>query len=563
MAALFPPYALDPDYQAAGAVRLGLLRERETLQLLGAALPGGYTVFHSTHIAWRQHGTPRQREADFLVVNQAGDVLMVEQKAGHLDEGPEGLGKTYDGTQKSVVRQCNEIADALRERFKVAYGASLNVGVLLYCPDHRIRNLALAGLTPAQIVDAPDRRGLVQRIRALLPEGRPNADRFGQVRDFLAQELKAKFDPAAEAEFGERVMTRLTDNLLGFLMRLEMTPFRLRVEGAAGCGKTRMVTAFAEGWRAEAKRVLVACFNRTLADKLRRALPDDVVVETVHGVARGLLRAAEREPDIPAHAGDRGFWSRMLAEATDVALAEVPADWRFGALVVDEGQDIDQAGADMLNLLLAEGGRIVWLGDENQRLYEAPPVTLRDFVTCRNRDNYRSPQRISQFLRHLLPIPFDARNPVPGDEVHIEEVADADLPATLAARIDRLCMQGFAADEIVVLTGHGQSSSAVFPLDRLGAHAPRRFTGFTAEGVAQFSGGDVPVETLWRFKGQQAPAVILCEFDGDLGQPATVRKLYSAATRATRRLEILLPRGSALLAPLRRAAGQANATVPA
>jgi hypothetical protein len=33
VATLFPPYALDPDYLDAGSDRLGLLRERERLQL--------------------------------------------------------------------------------------------------------------------------------------------------------------------------------------------------------------------------------------------------------------------------------------------------------------------------------------------------------------------------------------------------------------------------------------------------------------------------------------------------------------------------------------------------
>jgi hypothetical protein len=559
MATLFPPYALDPDYLDAGSDRLGLLRERETLQLLGAALPAAYTIFHSTHLAWRENGTLRKREADFLVVNQAGDVLMIEQKSGHLDETPEGLTKTYDGTRKSVVRQCNEIADALHERFKSAYGVPLNVGVLLYCPDHRIQSFAIAGLAPAQIIDAPDRRGLVQRIRALLPEGRPNAERLEQVRAMLSQELVAKPDPAAQAELGERVLTRLTDDLLDFLMRLEMTPYRLRVDGAAGCGKTRMVTAFAECWRTEGYRVLVACFNRTLADELRGALPADVVVETVHGVARGLLEAAGRDPDIPAHAADRGFWSRMLADATDLALAEVPPAWRFDALVVDEGQDMQQDGADVLQLLLPEHGKIVWLEDENQRLYEAPPASLAGFVTWRNRDNYRSPQRIARFLQSLLPISFNARNPVPGDPVHVREVAEADLAATIGERIDHLCAVGYAPDEIVVLTGHGQVTSLVFQKDRLGTHTTRRFRGFTPDGAAQYSDGEIQVETLWRFKGQQAAALILCEFDGDLGEATTARKLYCAATRATRRLEVLVPRGCAMLAPLRHAAGQANA----
>jgi hypothetical protein len=366
VAVLFPTFALEPDQLADSSERLGLLRERETLQWLGAALPASYIVFHSTHLAWRERGVLRKREADFLVVNQAADVLMIEQKTGALDEMPEGLAKTYEGTRKSVVLQCNEIADALRERFRSAHGVALNVGILLYCPDHRIRSFAIAGLTPAQIIDTPDRRGLVQRIRGLLPEGRPNPERLARSRAMLSQE-RADVSPEAQAEFGGRVMTRLTDGLLDFLMGLEMNPYRLRIDGAAGSGKTRMVTAFAERWRCDGRHVLVACFNRTLADELRGALPSEVAIETVHGIARGVLAAAGRDPDIPSHATDSSFWERLLAEATDVVLADVPAAWRFDALVVDEGQDMQQDGLELLYLLLPKDGDIVWLEDENQR----------------------------------------------------------------------------------------------------------------------------------------------------------------------------------------------------
>jgi hypothetical protein len=374
----------------------------------------------------------------------------------------------------------------------------------------------------------------------------------------LSQELRADLSPEAQAEFGGRVMTQLTGGLLDFLMGLEMTPYRLRIDGAAGCGKTQMVTAFAERWRCDGRRVLVACFNRPLADELRGALPSEVAVETVHGIARGVLAAAGRDADIPSRAADPSFWERLLAEATDLLLADVPAAWRFDALVVDEGQDIQQDGLELLRLLLPEEGDILWLEDENQRLYDTPPVAMRGFVTWRSRDNFRSPLRIARFLQALLPITFIARNPLPGDTVHVQEVARADLLEALGMRVQALCTAGYAPDQIVVVTGRGRASSEVLRADRIGGRSVRRFTGFTPDGVALYSEGELQVETLWRFKGQQTSALILCEFDGDLKDPATARKLYCAATRATMRLEILVARGSSLLPPLRTAAGRAN-----
>jgi AAA domain len=562
MATLFPPYALDPDQFASASERVGLLRERETLQSLATTLPPSYTVFHSTHLAWREDGRLRKREADFLVVNQAGEALMVEQKTGRLEETLAGLTKSYDGHSKSVVTQCHEIVDSLRGRFRDGYGVSLKIDFLLFCPDHVVRNPAIAGLAPQQIVDAPKRRALVQTIRRLLPEGRPDADRFAKVRAMLSQDLALTVDPHAQAAEGVRLMTRLTDGLLDFLTGLEMAPYRLRVDGAAGCGKTQMVCAFAERWRATGQRVLVACFNRPLADELRAALSAEVTVDTVHGIARRLLESGGAPIDIAARATEQDFWSEMLAKAIDVALDSAPHSLRFDALVVDEGQDMQPDGYELLHLLLPEDGDIIWLEDENQRLYSTPPVTAAGFVMWRCRDNYRSPQRIARFLQAALPVPFVARNPLHGDPVFVHDIAPASLIATLGARIERLRTAGYEPDQIVVLTGRGQTGSVVMQAEMLGPYVTRRAAGFTPDGTARYTAGELRVETLWRFKGQQAPAILLCEFDGDLADQATIRRLYCAATRATAHLEIFVPKGSALLPQLHQAAGRANGAVP-
>ena len=265
MATLHPPYALDPNHFDHDATRLGLVRERETLNWLATASPAGYVVFHSTHLAWMENGAPRKSEADFLVLSPAGRVVMIEQKTGPLEETPGGLMKHQDGVAKSVVTQCHKITDRLRDRFqKITYNESLIIDFLLFCPDYRVRDFAAAGLNEIQIVDAPRRAELISRIRRLMANEPPNAARFAQVRDLLAQTIAVAIDPQAQATAGARILTRLTDGLLGVLGGLEMTPYRLRIDGAAGCGKTRMVAGFAERWRAEGRRVLVACYNRPL-----------------------------------------------------------------------------------------------------------------------------------------------------------------------------------------------------------------------------------------------------------------------------------------------------------
>jgi superfamily I DNA and RNA helicase len=62
--------------------------------------------------------------------------------------------------------------------------------------------------------------------------------------------------------------------------------------------------------------------------------------------------------------------------------------------------------------------------------------------------------------------------------------------------------------------------------------------GFDAEGNAQWSGGSLLVDSVLRFKGQAADAVVVTEVDfAELG-PRERRRLFVALTRA--RLQVAL-----------------------
>jgi hypothetical protein len=69
-------------------------RELETLQELRGRLPGAYTIFHGVHWSREYRGYTVFGELDFVIVNQAGKALLIEQKNGPLDETDDGLVKT-------------------------------------------------------------------------------------------------------------------------------------------------------------------------------------------------------------------------------------------------------------------------------------------------------------------------------------------------------------------------------------------------------------------------------------------------------------------------------------
>jgi hypothetical protein len=87
------------------SLSLGETAEIRTLHALQNSLPSAYTVFHSVH--WSRDAAYKTAfgEADFIVVNKSGDVVVIEQKSGALDESADGLIKRYSDGQKNVAVQ--------------------------------------------------------------------------------------------------------------------------------------------------------------------------------------------------------------------------------------------------------------------------------------------------------------------------------------------------------------------------------------------------------------------------------------------------------------------------
>jgi superfamily I DNA and RNA helicase len=97
-----------------------------------------------------------------------------------------------------------------------------------------------------------------------------------------------------------------------------------------------------------------------------------------------------------------------------------------------------------------------------------------------------------------------------------------------------------------VLSYRGRESSVLAQLDQLGPHRIKRFTGkYDLFGNPEYREGDVLLDSIYRFKGQSAPCVILTEIDFDTLDARAARKLFVGATRATMKLLLVASARSA------------------
>jgi hypothetical protein len=531
-------------------------RELETLGRLEAGLPDSVTVFHGVHWTRVERGFAAIGEIDFVVIAPSGRLLLIEQKTGFLDETPEGLVKRHLGGRRNIRLELDRTLDALRKRLTPVTGGELPaIDYLLYCPDYAVREPGSAGIDPAQIVDARSRVGLATRVRELLQLGRSEApgelglaeperpELVARLRRFFANELELVPDVSALLSRAEALVTRLSGGLATWARRIEAPSLRLRVVGTAGSGKTQLALALLQDAERDGRRALYVCFNRPLADHLREIAPDASRVFTYHQWCERRLRNAGRTIEF----GGPDSFARMEREA-----AELPVDprERVDDLIVDEGQDFEAAWRDDLFRLVGDrpDARIYWLEDPMQNLYGREPFEAEGWTVMHAPANYRSPRSVVRALRELLgehAVPeLQAESPIDGSEVEYlayeRDDADAMLDATKRA-ITNALRAGFRKQDIVLVTWNGRGRSRLLGTTALGPHRLQSFAGrYDMFGNPEYREGDLLVDSVYRFKGQSAPCVILTEVDFDTFDEAAARKLFVGMTRASMRLTVVL-----------------------
>lgn len=522
--------------------------ELATLAHLKKGLPADYTVLHGVHWTNEWKTNTSFGEADFIILNRSGEILVIEQKDGTLIEGDGTLSKDYGDGPKSVGGQVTRCIDGIRKKFSRQHrNVGLEIDYLVYCPDYRVRSVNSVGLDPSRIVDATRATELVAIIRSLLSPGADCPD-GARVRNFFQQTLRLVPDVHAHVAAGDKAMVRLWGGLAETVSCIEMVPLRLRVRGVPGCGKSTIAVHRFEQALREGKRPLLVCFNRPLAERLKAILGGQRgFVDTWHGLIVEFLKSRGMEIDF-SRSNAPGFWSDLVEQAVGETVSD---DWLFDTVIVDEGQDFEPEWFEILRLFARPDADILWLEDPNQALSNQPPIDLstHGFIGFRAETNYRSPDRIARFLQAALPFPFTPGNTLPGLGVGVTQYDSPDQQGGDVARIvAELIQQGFRHSDIVVLSLRGMQSATFAKAERIGPFTVKRFTGeYDLFGNQLSTAGQILFESIYRFKGQQAPAVIVTDIDADEEKlELWQRRLLCAGTRATVRLELVMKRGNAL-----------------
>jgi superfamily I DNA and RNA helicase len=323
-----------------------------------------------------------------------------------------------------------------------------------------------------------------------------------EVRPLIAQSLHVE----------EELRIRLTEQQARVL-RILGSRKRAVISGGAGTGKTLLAAEKARTLAAEHRKVLFLCYNRPLADALKRSMSrsSNVQVLSFHQLCENRSAQVRREHGrellaeaAAAYPGADRFEVQMPFA---LALSNEVLEQKYDAIVVDEAQDfIDEYWFAIEELLKDQKeGALYIFNDPNQALYRRHAnLPINDdpyYLTANCRNTSYIHRAAYRYFRGEQTDPPD----IEGTEIIQAAGRSIEEQATQIAReTSRLIKQeGVRPSQIAVLV-LGRPKNQFY--DALARHSLGRATGWSIE---VHNSDRVLMDTVKRFKGLEAAIVFL------------------------------------------------------
>ena len=469
-------------------------------------LPDPWRVFHS--VAWqsKRNGRPGDGEADFVLVHPHHGLIVIEAKGGSITiEDGEWLTSNRNGRHRidpfeQAVSSKHALIHYLRDT--IADLSYIDAGHAVWFPTITVDGDLSAEAPDELILDRSD----LQRVTAAINDvvnhwglhRHIDDASFEAITDRLAPTVTIRHtlaDTVAEVEARQVELTEMQRRAVAGLKRAR----RVLVLGGAGSGKTVLAEERTRRLAADGFRVVLTCFNRPLGDAFASEFAgnSNVTAGSFHLLARRWITEAGLEfPDNP----QPEFWDDPLGELLLEAFTQ--NDFAADAVIIDEGQDFDDSWFVALEAALddPDEGLLLVFADPHQAIYRdgwEPPVGMVEYgldINCRNTN------QIAAVVARI----FDDDLPPTGIDGPAPEFVPVESPEGIAKALKRVLHElvnegNLATDDVVILTQRRETK------DALVGTTP---AGVTIEAIGERTTG-VPIETIHRYKGLEAPAAIV------------------------------------------------------
>jgi hypothetical protein len=543
--------------------------ERVVYRALKEGLPDGYRVFHSLPFLQETQNGLREGEADFVVTHPTRGLLVIEVKGGaqiayeggaqswtSTDHGGtrHSIRDPYQQAQRSMHALIDKIVDVEVVRRKGAIpfpygyavwfpGAGVIDGTL---PSHANRTLTITRARHDAVQQAIEQalgawRGYKRQSTSDAPRHGSASQDISASPDVSASVMERVIERVLQPEFRVvrtlrtqlketgKTYARLTEEQADTFSGVLQANRRALVKGFAGSGKTFLAVRRAVELARSGADTLFLCYNRHLADHLERQMAEEpnIKVATFHELADEWARYVPGRtfPTNP----DQEFWETGAADLLTEAIDE--AGICYDAILVDEAQDFRETWWVPVELMLRESSHFYVFLDPGQDIFGTDVKGLMDLpTTVPLAKNCRSTRQISRFASRL------AGRDEPPAPAHVTGGAGV-RTVTFSKRTEQIPMledivrdlkqnQGLRSEDLILLSPHSYANCIL-------ADAEYRVAGYEVKPFELTPPGEGTVyyESIHRFKGMEAPVVVL--FDVRDGHVASSNaNIYVGCTRA-------------------------------
>lgn len=462
-------------------------------------------------------------------------ILVIEAKGGEviIEEGrykrrhPGGRLEDIDSPFDQAEACKRQLSDFLAAEVD-GLGHGPRIGRAVAFPHVRVEG-SLGPAGPREIiVDSADLTSIDGTIQRLVDHWKPpqalSPGQLARIRRLLLPSVTVRRLLRDEVADASEAIVQLTKEQFEVLDAIGGNR-QAFVTGGAGTGKTMLAIERTRRLAELGAVVLLVCFNRLLGDALQAefASQPNVIAGNLHRVVRQVLVDAQHlVPDDPP----QEWWDTEALELFPEAAAEI--GFEVDAVVVDEAQDFHPHWWDPLQLVMRDfrDGWFYVFADEQQALYTegwSPPFDTYAFTyrltrNCRNTDPIAT--KVSAVFGDV-PRARGIAGPKP--KFHVVRSAE-DAASRILGRLVELLGEGIEPAQIQVLATDRRL------VDRL--------RGGDVEGIGLVEAGDdgIAVETVHRFKGLEAPVVLIAVFCAT--PEPDLALAYTGLSRAQTMLEV-------------------------
>lgn len=502
-------------------------------------LADDWLIFHSVRWQSLRGGRQGDGEADFVVAHRLHGLLVLEVKGGGIGikagqwQSVDRRGQVhpiknpYTQATQSKHALVRFLADADRTlaRIPVVHAVAF--------PDIETHENLGPSATPAITLFSSD---LFNPEPALLKAfehwGTSQPHSSGQMRqivELLAPTVSVQRLLGRDLKRTESELLRLTASQQRVFSRLRSVA-RLLVLGGPGTGKTLLAIERARLLAQQGGRVLVVCYNDLLSQVIAIQLSDrpQIEVTTFHRFCLSRLRAV----GTPIHGTpSAAWWDVDGANALRHALSETQS--KFDALIIDEAQDFSPLWFDALMAGLddPDHGQVYAFADDRQELWNRDWKSgLQHFAEFELIENCRNSAPIAKCVNAIYgddpPIAEASGVPV----LTVEYQPGDDLVALVVELGEHLVQeQDVALSDLTILTDDAP----------LAERLRNTYVGTTP--IVSFGRTGVVCETVGRFKGLEASAVLLVLSGRNGSMAENTATAYVGLSRARAVAVVLMP----------------------